>query len=113
MTVPSGAGPVTIRVELPAHLRELARVTGEVALPVTLGGEAGTLTLAAVLDALESAYPVLRGTMRDQQTGRRRPFVRFYACRQDLSNDAPDQPLPEAVRAGTEPLLVIGAMAGG
>ncbi|MHB1433658.1 MAG: MoaD/ThiS family protein [Streptosporangiaceae bacterium] len=113
MTAPPGTGEVTIRVELPAHLRTLARVTGEVALPVTAGGDAGAVTLASVLDALESAYPALRGTMRDHQTGRRRPFVRFYACRQDLSHDSPDQPLPEPVRAGTEPLLVIGAMAGG
>ncbi len=97
-----------IRVVLPAHLRTLARVDGEVRLAVT-----GQVTQRAVLDALEAAYPALRGTMRDQATGRRRPFLRVFACEQDLSHDSPDAPLPEAVAAGAEPLLIVGAMAGG
>jgi molybdopterin converting factor small subunit len=97
-----------IRVALPAHLRTLARVDGEVALDV-----AGQATQCSVLDALEARYPMLRGTMRDQVTRQRRPFVRFFACQQDLSHDPPDTPLPEAVASGTEPFLVIGAMAGG
>ena len=97
-----------IRVELPAHLRTLARVTGEVELVV-----AGPATQGAVRDALEARYPMLRGTIRDQVTGQRRPFVRFFACREDLSHEPPDAPLPEAVAGGTEPFLIIGAMAGG
>ena len=97
-----------IRVVLPAHLRKLARVGGEVQLEV----EAAP-TLGAVLDALEAAYPMLRGTIRDQVTRRRRPFVRFYACEEDFSNVEPDAPLPDAVGAGDEPLLVVGAMSGG
>ena len=97
-----------IRVVLPAHLRTLARVSDEVTLP--LGCEP---TLGSVLDAIESRYPVLRGTIRDHVTLRRRPFVRFYACELDLSHDPPDTPLPEAVVAGREPFLVVGAMAGG
>lgn len=97
-----------IRVALPEHLRTLARVDGEVELEV--GGPA---TLGAVLDALEARYPVLRGTIRDQVTLRRRPFVRFFACEEDLSHEPPDVPLPDAVVAGTEPFLVVGAMAGG
>jgi sulfur-carrier protein len=97
-----------IRVALPAHLRTLARVSGEVALEVE-----GQVTQSAVLDALEARYPMLRGTMRDQLTHKRRPFVRFFACQQDLSHDPPDTPLPEPVARGTEPFLVIGAMAGG
>ncbi|MGH7581717.1 MAG: MoaD/ThiS family protein [Gemmatimonadales bacterium] len=97
-----------IRVVLPQHLRTLARVGGEVAVSVD-----GTATLRTTLDALETAYPVLRGAIRDHQTHRRRPFLRFYACEQDLSHDSPDAPLPAAVAAGTEPLLVIGAIAGG
>lgn len=97
-----------IRVALPAHLRTLAKVSGEVQLQVE-----GQLTAAAVLDALEARYPVLRGTIRDHGTLRRRPFVRFYACEQDLSQEPPDTPLPEAVISGAEPFLVIGAMAGG
>ena len=101
-----------IRVELPAHLRTLARVDGEVALAVDLGPDRRA-TIGAVLDALEDRYPVLRGTIRDHITERRRPFVRFFACSQDLSHDAPDTPLPEAVAAGVEPLLIVGAMAGG
>jgi molybdopterin converting factor small subunit len=97
-----------IRVILPAHLRTLARVDGEVKVDV-----AGPLTVGAVLDALEAAYPMLRGTIRDQVTRQRRDFLRFFACEQDLSHDPPDTPLPEAVAAGAEPLLVVGAMAGG
>ena len=97
-----------IRVVLPAHLRTLARVQGEVQLEV--GAPA---TLRAVLDALENSYPVLRGTIRDHVTLRRRPFVRFFACQQDLSLESPDTPLPEAVATGAEPFLVVGAMAGG
>ena len=98
----------TVRVVLPAHLKALAGVHGEVPVEVT-----GEPTLSAVLASLESAFPVLRGTIRDQQSGKRRAFVRFYACEQDLSHDPTDQPLPEPVVAGKEPLLVIGAMAGG
>jgi molybdopterin synthase sulfur carrier subunit len=97
-----------IRVVLPAHLRTLARVQGEVQLEV-----AAPATLRAVLDALEINYPVLRGTIRDHVTLRRRPFVRFFACQQDLSLEPPDTPLPEAVATGAEPFLVVGAMAGG
>ena len=97
-----------IRVVLPAHLRTLARVDREVVLPVE-----GPITQRAVLDALETAYPVLRGTIRDHDTHRRRPLVRFFACQQDLSHEPPDAPLPDAVAAGTEPFLVVGAMAGG
>jgi hypothetical protein len=97
-----------IRVVLPAHLRKLASVHGEVELDV-----AGRATLGSVLDALESRYPVLRGTIREHGTGRRRAFVRFFACEEDLSHDPLDSPLPEGVVAGTEPLLVVGAMAGG
>lgn len=95
-----------IRVVLPAHLRALAHVEGE----VTVTSEA---TQRAVLDALERSYPALCGTLRDPASGRRRPFVRFFACREDLSHEAPDAPLPAAVARGEEPLLVIGAMAGG
>ena len=97
-----------IRVMLPAHLRTLARVDGEVKLDV-----AGPATQGAVLDALEASYPMLRGTIRDQVTRKRRAFVRFFACEQDLSNDPPDTPLPEAVVTGSEPFMVVGAMAGG
>ena len=97
-----------IRVVLPAHLRTLARVQGEVQLEV-----AAPATLRAVLDALETNFPVLRGTIRDHVTLRRRPFVRFFACQQDLSLEPPDTPLPEAVATGAEPFLVVGAMAGG
>jgi molybdopterin synthase sulfur carrier subunit len=97
-----------IRVVLPAHLRTLARVDGEVALD--LNGEA---TQRSVLDALESRYPMLRGTMRDQATQARRPFMRFFACERDLSHQPPDAPLPEAVTAGSEPFLIVGAIAGG
>jgi hypothetical protein len=101
-----------IRVVLPAHLRTLAGVHGEVCLDV-----AGPLTQKTILDGLEARFPVLGGTMRDRQTGKRRAFVRFYACEQDLSNEPPDAPLPhlvaDAVAAGREPFLVVGAMAGG
>jgi hypothetical protein len=97
-----------IRVVLPAHLRTLARVSEEVVVP--LEGEA---TVAAVLDGIEAAYPMLCGTIRDHATGARRPFVRFYACELDLSHDGPDALLPEAVVSGQEPFLVVGAMAGG
>ena len=96
-----------IRVVLPAHLRTLARVQGEVELEVK-----GQATQRSVLDALESRYPVLRGTIRDHVTGQRRAFVRFFACETDLSHESPDEPLPEAVIAGAEPFLVVGAMAG-
>jgi len=96
-----------IRVVLPAHLRALAQVQGEVAI------EDGAATQRAVLDALEARYPALRGTIRDPATGRRRAFVRFFACKEDLSHGSPDDPLPDAVLRGEEPLLVVGAMAGG
>jgi len=97
-----------IRVELPTHLRTLARVDDEVVLQV-----AEPVTQGAVLDALEARYPALRGTIRDHVTHRRRPFIRFFACERDLSHDRPDDPLPEAVVSGAEPFLVVGAMAGG
>jgi len=97
-----------IRVVLPAHLRNLARVDGEVKLEVR-----GPMTQQSVLDALEAGYPMLRGTIRDQVTHKRRAFIRFYGSEQDLSNEAPDTPLPEAVATGKEPFLVVGAIAGG
>ena len=97
-----------IRVVLPAHLRALARVNGEVQLEVD-----PPVTQRAVLDALEARHPVLSGTMRDHATKRRRPFVRFYACQEDLSNESPDNSLPDAVANGNEPFLIVGAMAGG
>ena len=97
-----------IRVELPYHLRNLARVGSEVQVDVS-----GPITQRSVLDALEDQYPVLRGTIRDHVTLQRRPFLRFYACEQDLSHDAPDTPLPEPVVSGKEPFMVIGAIAGG
>ena len=97
-----------IRVVLPAHLRTLARVDGEVKLDV-----AGPVTQRSVLDALEVRYPVLRGTIRDQATQQRRAFLRFFACEEDLSNEPLDAPLPERVATGAEPYLVVGAMAGG
>jgi len=93
---------------LPAHLRTLAGVHGEVQLTVK-----GSVTLRALLDALEEQYPVLRGTIRDQVSLRRRPFVRFFACEEDLSHEPPDTPLPDAVVSGAQPLVVLGAMAGG
>ena len=97
-----------IRVTLPAHLRTLARVDGEVKVAVE-----GPATLGSVLDALEAAYPMLRGTIRDQVTHRRRAFLRFFACEQDLSHEPFDTPLPELVVQGSEPFMVVGAMAGG
>ena len=99
---------VPVRVVLPAHLKNLAQVHGEVTVPVP-----GTVTRAAVLDALESAFPVLRGTIRDPASGKRRAFVRFYACSLDLSNEPDGEPLPPEVVSGREPFLVVGAMAGG
>jgi len=97
-----------IRVVLPANLRTLARVNGEVTLDVE-----GQVTQRAVLDALESRYPMLRGTIRDHDSQQRRAFVRFFACEEDLSQESPDAPLPEAVARGKEPFMVVGAMAGG
>ena len=97
-----------IRVYLPAHLRTLAGVGREVTLEV-----AGTVTQRSVLDALEASYPMLRGAIRDHTTKQRRPFVRFFACEEDLSHESPDAPLPEAVVAGKEPFMVVGAIAGG
>jgi molybdopterin synthase sulfur carrier subunit len=112
-----------VRVVLPAHLKNLAQVQGEVRLRLDGSGAGadgradgaadGAVTRAALLDALESAYPVLRGTIRDHGTGRRRAFVRFYACEQDLSNEPADALLPAAVATGSEPFLIVGAMAGG
>ena len=97
-----------IRVVLPAHLRALARTGGEVHLDIT-----GPVTQRSVLDALEARYPMLRGTIRGHDSGPRRPFIRFFACEQDLSHDPPDDPLPEPVATGKEPYLIVGAMAGG
>ena len=97
-----------IRVILPAHLRMLAQVTGEVQLEIE-----GPVTQRSVLDAIEARYPMLRGTIRDHDTQRRRPFVRFFACEQDLSHESPDAPLPDAVATGAEPFLLVGAIAGG
>ena len=97
-----------IQVVLPAHLKTLAQVHGTVELEVD-----GAVTQAAVLDALEARYPVLRGTIRDHATRKRRPFVRFFACEQDLSHEPPEALLPDAVVAGTEPFVIVGAMAGG
>ena len=97
-----------IRIVLPWHLRNLAHVDSEVILAV-----AGEITQRSVLDALEDAYPVLRGTIRDHDTAKRRPFLRFFACEEDLSHESPDSPLPDAVARGVEPFLVVGAIAGG
>jgi hypothetical protein len=97
-----------IRVVLPAHLRTLAQIKGEVELEIE-----GPVTQRSILDALEARYPMLRGTIRDQVTGQRRPFVRFFACEQDFSHESPDAPLPDAVVKGTEPFLIVGAIAGG
>jgi sulfur-carrier protein len=97
-----------IRVELPFHLRKLARIEGDVQLDVQ-----GTVTQRAIIDALEASYPMLRGTIRDHATHKRRPFVRFFACERDLSHESPDEPLPIAVAKGDEPFLIVGAMAGG
>lgn len=97
-----------IRVVLPQHLRTLARVSGEVTLEVE-----SPVTQRAILDALETRYPMLRGTVRDHVTHKRRAFVRFFACEQDLSHESPDTPLPDAIVTGSEPFLIVGAMAGG
>lgn len=97
-----------IRVELPAHLRTLAGVSGEVTLEV-----AGQVTQRSILDALEAAYPTLGGTIRDHVTQKRRPFIRFFACEEDLSHESPDAPVPEAVATGAQAFLVVGAIAGG
>jgi hypothetical protein len=97
-----------IRVVVPYHLKMLANISGDVTLDVD-----GPVTLRSVLDALEARYPMLRGTIRDHETGQRRPMVRFYACEQDFSNETLDTPLPAAVASGAEPFLVIGAIAGG
>jgi hypothetical protein len=97
-----------IRVVIPAHLRALARVEGDVELQVE-----GPVTLRSVLDTLEARYPMLRGTIREHVTQQRRPFLRFFACEQDLSHEQPDAPLPEAVASGAEPLFIVGAIAGG
>ncbi|HEY2671107.1 MAG TPA: MoaD/ThiS family protein [Rugosimonospora sp.] len=97
-----------IRVVLPAHLKNLAHVSGEVRLEV-----AGPVTQRLVLDAIEERYPMLLGTIRDRRSGKRRAYVRFYACEEDLSNESPDAPLPERVVAGEEPFIILGAMAGG
>ena len=97
-----------IRVVLPPHLRGLARITGEVQLEIT-----GAVTQRSVLDALEASYPMLRGTIRDHVTQVRRPFLRFFACEEDLSHQSPDTPLPDEVVSGKEPLLIVGAIAGG
>lgn len=99
---------IKIRVELPQHLRTLAQVKGEVTLEV-----APPITLRSVLDALETRYPTLQGTIRDHDTQQRRPFLRFFACEEDLSHESPDTPLPEAIATAAEPLLIIGAIAGG
>jgi molybdopterin synthase sulfur carrier subunit len=97
-----------IRVWLPGHLRTLAQIDGEVELKVD-----GQVTQRSVLDALEQRYPMLKGTIRDHVTGKRRSFIRFFACQEDLSHEAPDAPLPDAVVAGVEPFLIVGAIAGG
>jgi len=98
----------TVRIELPAHLRTLASVGREVVVELE-----GTATLRAAIDALEVRYPMLRGTIRDQVTHQRRPFLRFFACQEDLSHDSPETPLPDAIVQGKEPLIVLGAIAGG
>ncbi len=97
-----------IRVVLPAHLRTLAQVDGEVKLDIE-----GQATQRSIIDALEDRYPMLRGTIRDHSTQQRRPFVRFFACEQDVSHEGPDAPLPDAIATGLEPFLVVGAIAGG
>ncbi|HET7394201.1 MAG TPA: MoaD/ThiS family protein [Candidatus Binatia bacterium] len=97
-----------IRVTLPAHLRKLAHVDGEVSLEI-----AGQISQRSVLDALEARYPMLRGTIREHVSGKRRAFVRFFACGEDLSHEAPDTPLPEAIATGAQPFMIVGAIAGG
>ena len=101
-------GVGVIRVVLPSHLRRLASIDGEVKLEIT-----GAVTQCSVLDALEARYPMLRGTIRDQDSKQRRAFIRFFACEEDLSHESPDAPLPEAVASGTEPFIVLAAIAGG
>ena len=101
-------GAATVRVALPFHLRNLARVEGDVALEVS-----APVTIRAVLDALEARYPMLRGTIREYETGKRRAFLRFFACEEDWSLESPDKPLPDSVASGKEPLLILGAIAGG
>ena len=103
-----------IRVVLPAHLKNLARVSGEVRVEVAVTVDAaGPVTQRRLLDSLESQYPMLLGTIRDRRSGERRPYVRFYGCSEDLSNVSPDEALPDQVIAGTEPFIILGAMAGG
>lgn len=97
-----------IRVTLPAHLRKLAHVDGEVTLEID-----GQITQRSILDALEARYPMLRGTIRDHANGKRRAFVRFFACGEDLSHESPDTPLPEAIATGAQPFMIVGAIAGG
>ena len=97
-----------IRVTLPAHLRKLAHVDGEVSLEI-----AGQITQRSILDALEARYPMLRGTIREHGSGKRRAFVRFFACGEDLSHESPDTPLPEAIATGAQPFMIVGAIAGG
>jgi len=97
-----------VRIELPQHLRTLARVGTEISIEVK-----GQVTQRSIIDAIESSYPMLRGTIRDYATDRRRPFLRFYACEEDLSFEQPDVPLPDAVASGREPFLIVGALAGG
>jgi hypothetical protein len=97
-----------VRIELPQHLRTLARVGTEISIEVQ-----GQVTQRSIIDAIESSYPMLRGTIRDYATDRRRPFLRFYACEEDLSFEQPDVPLPDAVASGREPFLIVGALAGG
>ncbi len=101
-------GAATVRVALPFHLRNLAHIEGDVALEVS-----APVTIRGVLDALEARYPMLRGTIREYETGNRRAFLRFFACEEDWSLESPDKPLPEAVASGKEPLLILGAIAGG
>ena len=110
MTALPGHPPdaLLIRVELPAHLRTLARISGEVQLHI-----AEPITQRTILDTLEGRYPMLRGTIRDHSTQQRRPFLRFFACEEDLSHQSPDTPLPEAITTAAEPFLIIGAIAGG
>ena len=108
MTDPEAHAAALVRVMLPYHLRNLARIDGEVTLAVS-----SPVTIRAVLDALEARFPMLCGTIRDHDTHKRRPFLRFFACEEDLSHDSPDNPLPDAVAQGKEPLLIIGAIAGG
>lgn len=108
MSEGSKTGSATVRVALPFHLRNLARVEGDALLEVS-----APVTIRAVLDALEARYPMLRGTIRDYGTGKRRAFLRFFACEEDWSLESPDKPLPETIATGKEPLLILGAIAGG